>query len=269
MSLAQGRGLVPMKFSRRLGPAAWARFTARRILALDVKSPSKSCRRNSRQIPGACRRFELEARAAAALSHPNILAVYDIGSHERLRPERGANAPSESERGWGPASEEKVPYIVSELLEGETLRDRLRDGAAALSVHKAVDYAIQIARGLAAAHDKGIVHPDLKPENVFVTTDERVKILDFGLAKLAKDEPAALSGLPTSPPPTEAGVVLGTVGYMSPEQVRGLTETMTAILNENPPDFPMAERPYPASIGPHSHALPRKDTAVRSDRRHS
>src|SRR5688572_6206508 len=104
------------------------------------------------------RRFEQEARAAGMLNHPNVLTIYDIGSRE------GA------------------PYIVSELLTGETLRERLSKGA--LPPRRVVDYALQIARGLAAAHDKGIVHRDLKPENLFVTKDGRVKILDFGLAKL-------------------------------------------------------------------------------------
>jgi eukaryotic-like serine/threonine-protein kinase len=106
------------------------------------------------------RRFEQEARAAAALDHPNILAVHQLGSYE------GA------------------PYLVSELLEGETLREQL--GRGRLSVRKAIDYGVQIARGLAAAHEKGIVHRDLKPENLFVTKDGRAKILDFGLAKLTQ-----------------------------------------------------------------------------------
>ena len=142
-------------------------------------------------------RFEQEARATAALNHPNILAVFDVG-----RAERG-------------------PFIVSELLEGESLREALARGP--IPMRKAIDYAVQIARGLAAAHDKGIVHRDLKPDNLFVTAGGHVKILDFGLAKLAEPEPA-LSGqsvLPTTPPPTTPGVVLGTVGYMAPEQVRG------------------------------------------------
>src|ERR1700756_2043243 len=140
-------------------------------------------------------RFGQEARAAAALNHPNILAVYDLGTQD------GA------------------PYIVSELLEGETLRDKLRGGP--LPLRKAVDYAIQIARGLAAAHDKGIVHRDLKPENLFLTNDGRVKILDFGLAKLTQPESTSDSAdAPTIQVATEAGVVMGTAGYMSPEQVR-------------------------------------------------
>jgi serine/threonine protein kinase len=104
------------------------------------------------------RRFEQEARAAGALNHPNILVVYEFGLHA------GA------------------PFIVAELLDGRTLREVLEDGP--LPVRKAVQYAIEVTRGLAAAHDKGSVHRDLKPENVFVTTDDRVKILDFGLAKL-------------------------------------------------------------------------------------
>jgi eukaryotic-like serine/threonine-protein kinase len=143
-------------------------------------------------------RFEQEARAAAALNHPNILAVFDIGQ------DAGA------------------PYIVSELLEGETLRDQLKAGP--LPVRKAVGYAVQIAQGLAAAHEKGIVHRDLKPENIFITNAGRVKILDFGLAKLNEPEPKGGVGsiVPTIPPATEPGMVLGTIGYMSPEQVRGI-----------------------------------------------
>jgi Tol biopolymer transport system component len=143
-------------------------------------------------------RFEQEARAAAALNHPNILAVFDIGQ------DAGA------------------PYIVSELLEGETLRAHFKAGL--LPVGKAVGYAVQITRGLAAAHEKGIVHRDLKPDNIFITNAGRVKILDFGLAKLNEPEPKDGVGsiVPTIPPATEPGTVLGTLGYMSPEQVRGI-----------------------------------------------
>src|SRR6266545_3067441 len=134
--------------------------------------------------------------AAGLLNHPNITAVYDIGSHE------GA------------------PYVVSELLEGETLRAELAGDR--LSPRKAIDYAIQLAQGLAAAHEKGIVHRDLKPENVFVTRNGRVKILDFGLAKLKQPEEGTdKTDLATATVGTEPGVVLGTMGYMSPEQVRG------------------------------------------------
>ncbi len=147
--------------------------------------------------PDRLRRFEQEAHTAGMLNHPNILAIYDIGTHEGS------------------------PYLVTELLEGETLRERL--GGEALSPRKAIDYALQIANGLAAAHDKLIVHRDLKPENLVLTRDGRVKILDFGLAKLTQPEAAPGSSAANAPTasPTEPGVVLGTMGYMSPEQVRG------------------------------------------------
>jgi serine/threonine protein kinase len=204
--------------------------------------------------PERLRRFEQEARAAAALNHPNILAVHDIGQHD------GA------------------PYIVSELLDGETLRARLITGA--LPVRKAVEHAVQIAHGLAAAHEKGILHRDLKPENIFITLDGHVKILDFGLAKLTQPE-AVLSDAnaqPTATANTQRGTILGTIGYMSPEQVRGLqadhrsdvfafgailfemlsgrrafrgdstADTITAILKEDPPDLPVTERHIPPAL---------------------
>ncbi|HEY4931874.1 MAG TPA: protein kinase [Terriglobales bacterium] len=192
------------------------------------------------KVPDRLRRFEQEAQALAALNHPNILAVHQFSA----------------------SSEE--PYLVSELLEGGTLGQLLARGP--LPVRKAIEYGIQIARGLAAAHEKGIVHRDLKPDNIFVTKDGRVKILDFGLAKLTEAKAALADGpTVTAQERTEPGMVLGTVGYMSPEQVRGkaadsradifafgailyemLTgqrafrkptsaETMTAILNEDPP----------------------------------
>jgi Tol biopolymer transport system component len=192
------------------------------------------------------KRFEQEARAAGVLNHPNITAVYDLGTHD------GA------------------PYIVTELLEGETLRSRL--GSGALSPRKAIDYAIQIAKGLAAAHEKGIVHRDLKPENLFVTRDGRVKILDFGLAKLKSEKDGEQQTDLRTVSGTEPGVVLGTMGYMSPEQVRGkaadrrsdlfsfgtilyemltgqrafrgetAADTITAILTKEPPDLTQTNR---------------------------
>jgi serine/threonine protein kinase len=147
--------------------------------------------------PERLRRFEQEARATGALNHPNILAIYDVGVQD------GA------------------PYVVYELLEGETLRDRLLKGS--LSRRKALEYTRQIATGLAVAHDKGITHRDLKPENLFLTRDGRVKILDFGLAKLTM--PEAFTGEETAAmnpaPHREPGGVLGTPGYMAPEQLRG------------------------------------------------
>jgi Tol biopolymer transport system component len=192
------------------------------------------------------RRFEQEALATAALNHPNILAVFDIGTHDGS------------------------PYVVSELLEGETLRERLRSGA--IAQRKTLDYALQIAHGLAAAHEKGIVHRDLKPENLFLTKDGRLKILDFGLAKLTQTDPGTHTSLPTMTHATEAGVVMGTAGYMSPEQVRGVAvdarsdifafgailyemisgkrafhgetaaDTMSAILKEEPADLSETNR---------------------------
>ncbi|HEX8294012.1 MAG TPA: protein kinase [Pyrinomonadaceae bacterium] len=141
-------------------------------------------------------RFEQEACAAGALNHPNVLAVLDVGQHD------GA------------------PFVVSELLEGETLREKLR--GAPLLLRKAVDYASQVARGLAAAHERGIVHRDLKPENIFITSDGRAKILDFGLAKLTQgDGRQSQTEIPTWRVDTDPGTVMGTVGYMAPEQVRG------------------------------------------------
>ncbi len=137
------------------------------------------------------RRFEQEARTIAALNHPNILGIHDIGTHD------GA------------------PFLVSEFLEGQTLRDKLASGP--LPVRRAIEYALGIAEGLAAANDKGIVHRDLKPENVFVTRDGRIKVLDFGLAKLVRAEEKHETAVTATLP----GMVMGTVGYMSPEQVRG------------------------------------------------
>ncbi len=162
-------------------------------------------------------RFGQEARAAAALNHPNILAIYDIG-----------DAPNPQSPTPNP---DRVLYIVSELLEGETLREKLSGGP--LPVRKAVELGIQIAQALSAAHDKGIVHRDLKPENIFINKDGRPKILDFGLAKLTQpdvhagspgQDPAYGSSVPTTPRPvqTQHGMVMGTLGYMAPEQVRGL-----------------------------------------------
>ena len=200
-------------------------------------------------------RFEQEAQAAAALNHPNILAVYRFGVFE------GA------------------PYLVSELLVGETLRQQLRHGP--LSLRRAVDLGVQIAHGLAAAHDKGIVHRDLKPENLFVTREGRIKILDFGLAKLMQPQqpqPNKDDSAPTQTYETEPGSVMGTAGYMSPEMVRGelvdhrtdifafgavlyemlagkrafqhstSAETMTAILREDPPGVSQIARNAPPGL---------------------
>ena len=195
MALIPGKKLGPYEIQSMLGAGGMGEvYRAHdsrldRIVAIKVLPASYSADRERLQ------RFAQEARAAAALNHPNILSIFDIGE------EQGA------------------PYVVSELLEGETLRERLRNGA--LPIRRVIDYATQVAKGLAVAHEKGIVHRDLKPENLFLTTDGRVKILDFGLAKLTRPETQDGSGdAPTIQVATEAGVVMGTAGYMSPEQVR-------------------------------------------------
>jgi Tol biopolymer transport system component len=159
-----------------------------RDVALKLVHPS-SARDHDR-----LRRFELEARSAASLNHPNIVAVYDIGFHEGM------------------------PFIVTELLEGQTLRERLAVGT--LSVREVSDYSLQIIAGLMAAHEKHIVHRDLKPENLFITKDNRIKILDFGIAKLIHPETIGAPSIQEMTTQTKMGSVLGTVAYMSPEQLR-------------------------------------------------
>jgi Tol biopolymer transport system component len=243
VSLAAGSRLGPYEILAPIGAGGMGEVYRARDERLKRDVAVKVLPTSYSQDADRLRRFVQEAQAAGALNHPNITAVYDLGSHA------GA------------------PYIVTELLEGETLRARMSGGA--IAVRKATDYSIQIARGLAAAHEKGIVHRDLKPENLFLTNDGRVKILDFGLAKLTQNENegAQQTNLPTAPAATEPGVVMGTLGYMSPEQVKGkaadqrsdifafgailyemlsgqrafhrdsAAETMSAILREEPPDL--------------------------------
>src|ERR1700722_3128808 len=246
MNLATGTKLGPYEIVSLLGAGGMGEVYRARDSRLKREVAIKVLPQALSLDTDRLRRFEQEALATAALNHPNILAVFDIGTHE------GA------------------PYVVSELLEGETLRERLRGGS--MAVRKTLDYALQIAHGLAAAHEKGIIHRDLKPENLFVTKDGRVKILDFGLAKLTQPEGGMHTSLPTMTHATEAGMVMGTAGYMSPEQVRGIAvdarsdifsfgailyemlsgkrafhrdtaaDTMSAILKEDPPDFAETNR---------------------------
>jgi Tol biopolymer transport system component/tRNA A-37 threonylcarbamoyl transferase component Bud32 len=256
MQLPTGERLGPYEVTSPLGSGGMGDvYRARdtrlsREVAIKIL-PAKMARDEERQ-----RRFEVEAQAASALNHPNIVAVHDIGSHNG------------------------TPYVVQELLEGETLRERLDEGT--LSTRKALDYALQVARGLAAAHARGIVHRDLKPANIFITRDGLVKILDFGLAKLTQngdeESDSDSTGLPTMTRGTTPGSVLGTVGYMSPEQVHGkpadprsdifafgavlyemvmgqrafkgtsAVETMSAIIKEEPPEISVTGKVLPAGL---------------------
>ncbi len=242
MTLSAGTKLGPYEVLSPLGAGGMGEVYRAKDPRLGRDVAIKVLPATFSQDPDRLKRFEQEARAAGVLNHPGITAVYDFGMHD------GA------------------PYIVTELLEGETLRARLLAGS--LPVRKAIDYAVQIAKGLAAAHEKGIVHRDLKPENLFLTKDGRVKILDFGLAKLKTErDEHGQTDMNTVSGGTEPGVVLGTMGYMAPEQVRGKTadrrsdifafgtilyemlsgqrafrgdtaaDTITAILTKEPPDL--------------------------------
>jgi eukaryotic-like serine/threonine-protein kinase len=198
MTLSPGTRLGPYEVLAPLGAGGMGEVYRARDTRLGREVAVKVLPAEVGASPERVRRFEQEARAAGALNHPGLLAVHDVGAHEGQ------------------------PYIVSELLRGATLADGLAEGP--LPLRKALDYAIQAAEGLAHAHAQGIVHRDLKPANVFVTREGRVKILDFGLAKLVR--PAAEASddddTRTSGPATTPGAVIGTVGYMAPEQVRGL-----------------------------------------------
>jgi Tol biopolymer transport system component len=256
MTLAAGTRLGPYEVTAPLGAGGMGEVYRARDTRLGrdvaVKVLPSALSADGERL----RRFEQEAQAASVLNHPNIIAIHDVGTHDGS------------------------PYVVTELLEGETLRERIN--GVALPPRKAIDYAGQVARGLAAAHDRGIVHRDLKPDNLFVTRDGRVKILDFGLAKLKGIE--ALTDRETraagesGDAGTGAGTVLGTVGYMSPEQVRAqpvdhrsdifsfgavlyemlsgrrafrgasAVETMNAILKEDPPDLSDTNRNLPPAL---------------------
>jgi eukaryotic-like serine/threonine-protein kinase len=193
MTLASGSKLGPYEIVGPLGAGGMGEVYRARDTRLGREVAIKILPSVFSEDAQRLNRFEQEARVLSALNHPNLLGIHDVGSHERIH------------------------YFISELLEGQTLRDCLKEGK--LPLRKTLDYAVQIAKGLAAAHEKGAIHRDLKPENIFITNDGRVKILDFGLAKqnpvVNSEETRTLASL------TEPGVVLGTVGYMSPEQVRG------------------------------------------------
>jgi serine/threonine protein kinase/Tol biopolymer transport system component len=268
MALTAGTKLGPYEIVSPLGAGGMGEvYRARdtrlgRDVALKVLPASYSA------DPDRLCRFEQEARATATLNHPNIMAVFDVGRQDGS------------------------PYIVSELLEGESLRTRLHAGP--LPVRKALEYAVQVIHGLAAAHDRGIFHRDLKPENIFVTRDGHAKILDFGLAKLTLPDPGTGAGLSaTLDSATGQGALLGTVGYMSPEQLRGATidarsdlfsfgvvlyemlsghrafrgqttaDTISAILREEPPDLTATGRDVPPMLERIVRHCLEKDPAAR------
>jgi hypothetical protein len=254
---APGSRLGPYEILASLGAGGMGEVYKAKDTRLDRQVAIKVLPTAVAQDADRLTRFEREAKAIAALSHPNILSIFDFGVHDGLA------------------------YAVTELLDGETLRERLARGP--LTVRKTTECAIQIARGLAAAHDKGIVHRDLKPENIFLLHDGQVKILDFGLARTTAEVDAgsafATQGATmASPVITHPGTVMGTVGYMAPEQVRGqatdartdlfalgavlyeilsgdrafqrdtAAETMTAILKEDPPELASTRTNIPAGL---------------------
>jgi serine/threonine protein kinase/Tol biopolymer transport system component len=249
VSLTLGTKISHYEILSRLGAGSMGEVYRARDSQLDREVAIKVLPELVSSDPQRRRRFEVEAKAAAALNHPNILAVYQMGTYEG------------------------IPYLVTELLEGTTITEIIRRGPLPLS--KVIDYGVQIAHGLAAEHEKGVVHRDLKPDNLFVTKEGRVKILDFGLAKMAplKESPTTLA-----PTVTMAGVAMGTMGYMSPEQLRGLgtdhrtdifafgavlyemvmgkrtflkpteADTISAILNEEPPLISQLSPETPAAL---------------------
>jgi eukaryotic-like serine/threonine-protein kinase len=252
--LAPGTRLGPYEILSPLGAGGMGEVYRAADERLKREVAVKVLSRLGGNDPERLKRFEQEARAASALSHPNILTIFDVGETDG------------------------VPFVVSELLEGETLRARLARGP--LPPRKVVDFARELARGLAVAHEAGIVHRDLKPENVFLTKDGRLKILDFGLAKIVGTSGSrkAAPDATTMTALTDSGFVVGTAGYMSPEQVRGLpvdhrsdifsfgsilyemltgkrafqgasaVETMNAVLTTEPPEVPSASAVTPPGL---------------------
>ena len=197
MTLTAGTRLGAYEVLTPLGTGGMGEVYRARDTRLDRDVAVKVLPQTVAGDPDALARFEREAKAVAALSHPNILAIFDFGRQNG------------------------IAYAVTELLEGESLRGKLDSGP--VSQRQAIEYAVQIARGLSAAHGRGIIHRDLKPDNVFVTKDGHVKILDFGLAKRVEEaSPDSKTSAPTDARHTEPGTVMGTMGYMSPEQLRGL-----------------------------------------------
>jgi hypothetical protein len=241
MPLTSGTKLGPYEIQSPLGAGGMGEVYRGRDVRLGREVAIKVLPEAFARDGDRLQRFEHEARLLSTVNHPNILAIHDVGQQGDLH------------------------YLVSELLEGQTLREKMAAGP--LSQRRVTEYAIEMARGLAAAHEKGVVHRDLKPDNIFITKDNRVKILDFGLAKQSSLEHSESAATMSGPSPTQPGTVMGTVGYMSPEQVRGQNvdhrsdifsfgailyemlsgkrafkgessvETMNAILKEDPPEL--------------------------------
>ena len=252
MTLASGSPLGPYEILSPLGAGGMGEVYRAKDSKLDREVAVKVLPESVARDPETLARFEREAKAVAALCHPNILAIFDYGH------------------------EQGVAYAVMELLSGQTLRDRLDSGA--LTQKQAIDFGLQIAKGLSAAHEKGIIHRDLKPENVFVSKDGHVKILDFGLAKRTELSPSGQTNAPTESGATSPGTIMGTLGYMSPEQLKGkqvdhrsdifsfgvvlyemlagrrafkrdtAAETSVAILMQDPPDFSESGHPVSPAI---------------------
>ncbi len=252
MSLTSGTRLGPYEIVSPIGAGGMGEVYRAKDTRLGRDVAIKVLPASFASDPDRRARFEREAQAVAALSHPNVVAIHDSGVH---------------------ANE---AYVVMELLAGHTLRDRL---ATPVPIRKAIEIAVQIARGLGAAHSKGLVHRDLKPENIFLLEDGQVKILDFGLAKaFAQDSASASAGASDTRAMTDAGTVLGTVGYMAPEQVRAqaidartdlfafgavlyemlsgkrafqretAADTMTAILTFDPPELSADRTDLPPAL---------------------
>ncbi len=196
MPLTSGTKLGPYEIQSPLGAGGMGEVYRARDTRLDRTVALKILPAAFSTDPDRLHRFQHEAKILSALNHPNVLAIYDVGE------QNGVN------------------FLVSEFLEGQSLRDVLAAGT--LSRRRMIEYALDVAKGLAAAQEKGIIHRDLKPDNIFITRDDRVKVLDFGLAKQVSDVASHDSDTMTGAVPTIPGTVMGTVGYMSPEQVRGL-----------------------------------------------
>jgi WD40 repeat protein len=256
MALAAGVRLGPYEILGLLGAGGMGEVYRARDPRLGRDVAVKALPGDVVSDPGRLRRFEQEARAVAALNHPNILTVFDVGTTGPPPPVSAeAGATTAGTCTAGPTASRAavaagIAYVVTELLEGQTLREFVSHRAP--TQHQVLCFALQTARGLEAAHAKGIIHRDVKPENLFVTTDGRVKVLDFGLAKLTAPQ-ARDSAEPTESKPTRAGQLLGTLGYMSPEQARGLP------LDPRTDVFSLGVVPYELLGGKHPF---RRDTAV-------